>query len=120
MSVKSRLDALRESHPLCDVVAFADVDTGTVLCVSGKSTYKQEEMDWLCSAAVDCLDGPQRDRASTGVDRAILATRRDVRLFLRSGSDPADVLLCMCSPDMDLGPFADEATAVLTAIGEET
>ena len=120
MSVKAQLDALREAHPLCEVVAFADVDTGTVLTVSGYKSYKQEEMDWLCSTAVDCLEGPDRDRSVTGVDRAIVATTRDVRVFLRSKSDPADVLLCLCDPEIDLGSFTMEATRVLSAIGEST
>lgn len=120
MSVKSRLDELRKEYPHCEVAAFADVDTGTVLCVSGKSTYKQEEMDWLCATAVECLEGPERDRAAHGVDQAIVATTRDVRVFLRSQSDPADVLLCLCSAELDLGSFTLEAARVLADIGAET
>ncbi|MEL7344826.1 MAG: hypothetical protein AAFN59_08190 [Pseudomonadota bacterium] len=120
MSVKAKLDALREAYPHCQVVAFADVDTGTVLTVSGFRSYKHEEMEWLCSTAVDCLEGPDRDRSTTGVDRAIVASTRDIRVFLRSKSDPADTLLCLCDPEIDLGSFTLEATRVLTAIGEET
>ena len=120
MSVKSRLDDLRKAHPLCEVAAFADVDSGTVLCVSGLTSYKQEEMDWLCATAVECLEGPERERAATGVDRAIVATSKDLRVFLRSGSDPADVLLCLCDPELDLGSFTVEATRVLAEIGAET
>lgn len=101
MSIVDKLDALRAAAPGCSLAAFGDLHARLVLRSSASRHWPQERLDELCAQAARCFSAaddpalthhfvPEKGR----LDEAILLDPTDIRLFLRSPQDEAD-LICV-------------------------
>lgn len=115
------LEALRTGVPGCQMVAFADLSAGLVLSVSVARKRPQEELDALCSAASDILDGAQAQSAARAlagpVDLAVALHAGRTLAVLRSPTDPVEALICTGTPEMRPAEALAGARRTLAAIG---
>lgn len=115
------LDTLRSGVPGCQMVAFADLSAGLVLSVSAGRKRPQEELDALCSAASDMLDGAQAQSAARAlagpVDLAVALQPGRTMAVLRSPADPVEALVCVGTPGMNPAEALAGARRALAAIG---
>ena len=126
MSVVAQLDNLRASVPGCSVVVFGDLFSQITLCVSAAHKNPQEQLDALCVTAGNLLDGPTARAVApalgvpvgNALNQAIILTPVDIQLFLRSPTDVADVLCCVCSLDSDVDQALTRSLAALEQIAQ--
>ena len=125
MRLSEKLDELREKFPACQVLAFADNSTGMVLCSSSAEKLRQERLDALCDRAIEALGGDAATcvRAAVkqlegGIFKAITIEPAEVGIFLKSKTNPDDVLCCVCSPAVALEEFISSAYENLTLFGK--
>lgn len=123
MNVVERLDALRRAVPGCSVVALGDLSAALVLCASTAGRIPQERLDGLCAQAGRLLSGPLADAAggligggAGGAQTAAILTRLEAQVFVRSAVDDADVLCCVCLPNVDISEVADLARTALAGL----
>jgi predicted regulator of Ras-like GTPase activity (Roadblock/LC7/MglB family) len=118
MSIADQLDDLRRAIPGCSAVVLGDLSAGLVLRASLARQMPQEELDRLCALAAAVLAGPVAVAAAngSGADHAALLSGGNVRVFVRSPGDDADVLCCLCPPDVDITAAAALARSVLAGI----
>ena len=123
MDVTETLDAMRSSLPGCSLIAFTDLGSKVVLCTSAAVKPAQEEMDKLSALAELMLAGTMAESAAPilGADdaragSAVLHSEADAKVFLRSPGDTEEALVCVCSPDIDLGKVVDSGRATLENI----
>lgn len=122
MDITAELDAMRADVRGCALVAYTDLTSQLVLCTSAASKPVQEEVNALSRAAQLTLDGAYAEGAAPVWDGAapaevsILMTGSEARLFLRSPSNPAEALVCVCAADTDLEAAVSEARATLQRI----
>lgn len=115
--VAEKLDELTTQFKACDMVAFADTGTKMVLVTDSHSEHAREVLDELCAEADVTLGAP--DAAPLGqhpAEIAIKSSTRETRIFLRSRSEPTDVLCCICQPGINLPEFLVEARRCLGEI----
>lgn len=124
MAIQELLDSFRRDLPSCDTVALGDLSSNLVLCVSSRKKPPQEQLDRLIRNARSLLDGDAgsaaadtlSDRNGARPDFALLDTVGGMRIFLRSPTEPADVLCCICAPESEAATLIDAGRAVLRAI----
>lgn len=124
MTVAGKLEDLRANLPGCSLAAFGDLKSKITFCISADAKPPQEKLDAICVTAAAFLDGPlaRRTNAVLGGDRsrhlneAVVLTPGNVQIFLRSHSDAADVLCCVCSGDTDFQTAVQIARATLCEI----
>lgn len=121
MDVAKALDQLRADVAGCDVVAFTDLSSKMVLCVSAAHKPAQEELDLLSDTALSILDGPFAEGANavTGEPSlrvAVTMTANDVRVFLRSDNRENEALVCVCLPGTDIPSVVDCGQTTLRSI----
>lgn len=127
MAIAAILDNLRHAFPGCHYAAYADLSAEMVLATSAKTKMTQEYWDGLCSTAVDMLGGDVAQRvadlleidAKTGIFHAVLADGQDLGVFVRSVSNPADALCCVCAPDAPLQKVMAQMQHCLKEIDSE-
>ncbi len=124
MTVSEQLDALRADIPGCVLAAFGDVAAQLVLRSSADSPWSQEKLDDLCRtgarqfALSDALTGFRA--APEGMREAIVATRRDVRVFVAAPAPAGDILCCVCRSSAQTGQVVHKArTALSELMGRE-
>ena len=115
--VSDDLDALHSKFPACETLAFADLSTKMILVTNTDSPHQREALDTLCAEAALTL-GPAGNPAigDSPSDAAFIATRDQIKIFLRAESEPTDVLCCICQPDLDIPAFLSEARPCLQKI----
>ena len=124
MDVTQSLDSLRQEVEGCDLVAFADLSSGMVLCHSAATPPPQEELDALCGAATELLTGDVAKGAGAAAGasdedhatKALVATGEEVRLYIRAEAEKPEALICVCSPEGDLVRILDCARSTLDSI----
>ena len=121
MTISEQLDDLRAAIPGCSAVVLGDLAAGLVLRASLTRQMPQEELDRLCALAAAVLDGPLADVAANGSrpDHAALLGGGNTRVFVRSPGDDADVLCCLCPPDVDIVAAAGLARTALAGIAAQ-
>lgn len=101
MTLSDSLDQMRCAIPGCTLVTFGDMRSGLALRSSASHVVPQDFLEDLvrqAAAHFEALDlvalGPD---AEDDADRSvIIATPGDIRVFVRSGRDPSDVMCCLC------------------------
>ncbi|MFT7592756.1 MAG: hypothetical protein ACI8R4_000063 [Paracoccaceae bacterium] len=124
MTVAGKLEDLRAGLPGCSLAAFGDLKSKITFCISADAKPPQEKLDAICVTAAAFLDGPLTRRTntvlgggrSTPLNEAVVLTPDDVQIFVRSHSDAADVLCCVCSGDTDFQAAVQQARATLCDI----
>lgn len=125
MDVAERLDAMRAEVNGCSLVAFADLGSKLVLCVSAAIKPAQEEMDRLSSLAELVLNGALASGAAPvltdgeGDGRAgmaMLMSGSEAKVFLRAQGAANEALVCVCAPETDIGKVVDCGRSTLDGI----
>ncbi|MCX7287188.1 MAG: hypothetical protein NTW20_06405 [Rhodobacterales bacterium] len=108
MGVVDSLGDLIKAYPMARVVAFADLSSSMILASKGAEDVTQEHLDLLCRQARASFDDPL---FSLSVDAfgephgAIVLGEDSLRVFLRSETEPADAICCICDHSIDLAAF---------------
>ncbi|WP_296371690.1 hypothetical protein [Yoonia sp.] len=111
------LDALQDRHAGCETVAFADLSTQMVLVTNSQTQLRRETLDMLCAEAAIVLgDAKMVMLGANPGNVAFVATKNQLRIFLRSESEPSDVLCCVCAPNLDVPGFLSDARPCLEKI----
>lgn len=111
------LDALQEKFDGCNTVAFADLSTQMVLVTNSEADHPRETLDMLCKEASLALGSPKKPTfGDTASSTAFIATKDQLRIFLRAEDEPSDVLCCVCAPDVDVAAFLSDAVPCLAKI----
>ncbi len=122
--ILERLDALRGDFSECEFLAFADISSRTVLCVSTDEKIPQEILDGYCATATALLGGdvaaaclqalalPDENHLSLAT---ILSPEQSV-FFLRSAHELNEAILCRCTAGIDVESFIPALRAGLTDI----
>ncbi|WP_342077736.1 hypothetical protein [Yoonia sp. SS1-5] len=115
------LDALKGNFSGCDTLAFADLSTQMILVTNSDTTYRRESLDKLCAEAAMAL-GTDKNPAfgDSPSNAAFVATKDQLRIFLRAPAEPTDVLCCVCAPDVDVAAFLSDARPCLDRISGGT
>ena len=121
MNVIDHLNALRTAAPGCSLAAFGDLSTKLVLRVSSDKTWPQERLDDLCNLAARCFQQTDSKAVSADllggdtslVNRAMVLEAREIKLFVRSEADPADMICCVCRSAEDLEVLTEGAKSAL-------
>ena len=118
------LDALRRENPQCELLALADISSGTVLCVRANREVRQEILDGYCRTATEMLDGASAKIFATAfgasepkrIDTATIMVDGQNIIFQRSTNEPNEVMLCVCSPQIDVISFKSAVASSLDQI----
>lgn len=115
--VVEQLDALKAKFEGCETLAFADLSTQMILVTNTDTSYRREALDSLCSEAVLALgNGKKASLGDTPPVTAFVATKSQLRIFLRAPDEPTDALCCVCTPGVDVAAFLDDARPCLERI----
>ena len=119
MGVTESLGAVVKAFPQARLVAFADLSSRMILTSAGPMSTTQEHMDRLCNQARTCFDDPMFSLSVEAFGEphaAMVMGPAGLRLFLRSESEPADALCCICDPGIDLPAFVATIRETLEGI----
>ena len=124
MDIPGQLEALRHSVPGCTLVAFADLRTRLVLCVSAAKSRSQERLDELCFQAAECFENGDTLATSLGVDEAdshmrtnsVVLTPVETRVFIRPPDGDGEALCCVCETADHTKDLARNAAQALQQI----
>ncbi|MDX5400825.1 MAG: hypothetical protein LPJ93_00340 [Rhodobacterales bacterium] len=123
MAVSDHLGAVVKAYPQARIVAFADLSSRMILASHGNQPVTQENLDALCEQARTSFDDPLFSLSveAFGEPHAAMVLAQDgVRVFLRSESEPADALVCVCDHSIDLGGFVAKIRETLEKISAGT
>ena len=112
------LDALYGKFSECETVAFADLSTQMVLVTNSDADEPREALELLCAEAALALGTAKKPAAfgDTPSNTAFVASNDQIRIFLRAPNEPADVLCCVCKPQLDVVSFLSDARPCLEKI----
>ena len=119
MGVIDSLGALVKAYPQARVVAFADLSSNMILASQGQQMVTQEYLERLCKEARSSFDDPLFSltlEAFSEPHAAILLGDTEVKVFMRSETEPADALCCICQHGIDLGGFVEKLRETLDSI----
>lgn len=120
MGVIDHLEEINTSFDGVQIVAFADLSSQMVLGNVTKKNTGQEYLDALCKQAVAVFDGPLLSLAGSGSgagNDAIILRPGEIMVCLRSASDPADALICLCDDSVDVETLLSIGRNTLNEIG---
>ncbi len=119
MGVMDSLGALVKAYPQARLVAFADLSSNMILASQGPQIVTQEHLERLCKQARSSFDDPLFSltlEAFGEPHSAVLLGPEDVKVFLRSETEPADALCCICDHGIDLAAFVEQLRETLDSI----
>jgi hypothetical protein len=108
-----------KAFPQARVVAFADLSSRMILASQGKDDVTQEFLDRLCQQARTSFDDPLFSLSVEAFGEphtALIMGTDGIRLFLRSETEPADALCCICDHSIDLPGFVAKIRETLDKI----
>lgn len=119
MGVPESLGAVVKAFPQARLVAFADLSSRMILASSGPLSTTQEYLDKLCDQARFSFDDPLFSLSVEAFGEphaAVVMGPEAVRVFLRSDTEPADALCCICDHAIDLPAFVTKIRDTLESI----
>lgn len=119
MGVIESLGAVVKAYPQARVVAFADLSSRMILASQGRDDVTQELLDVLCQQARTSFDDPLFSLSVEAFGEphgAVVMGSDSLRVFLRSESEPADALCCICDHSIDLAGFVAKLRTTLEGI----
>jgi hypothetical protein len=119
MSVAESLGAVITAYPQARVVAFADLSSRMILASQGRDDVTQEHLDRLCQQARASFDDPMFALSVEAFGEphgAMVVGPDNLRVFLRSETEPADALCCICDHSIDLTGFVAKIREALDSI----
>ncbi len=123
MGVADSLGAVIKAYPQTRVVAFADLSSRMVLASQGRDDVTQEHLDRLCQQARASFGDPLFNLSVEAFGEphgAMVVGPDSLRVFLRSESEPADALCCICDHSIDLAGFVATLRETLDSISAGT
>jgi hypothetical protein len=123
LGVIENLSAVTKAFPQARVVAFADLSSRMILASSGNQPVTQEHLDELCEQARTSFDDPMFSLSveAFGEPQAAIVMALDgVQVYMRSESEPADALVCVCDHSIDLAGFVTKIRETLASISVNT
>ncbi len=119
MGVADSLSSVTKTFPKARVVAFADLSSRMILASVGAEDTTQERLDQLCKQARVSYDDPLFNLSVEAFGEphgAIVLDTTGVRVFVRSETEAADALCCICDHGIDLEAFVAKIRATLDDI----
>ena len=119
MGVSDSLGAVVKAFPQARLVAFADLSSRMILSSSGSLSTTQEYLDKLCDQARSSFDDPLFSLSVEAFGEphaAIVMGPEALRVFLRSDTEPADAICCVCDHAIDLPAFVTKIRDTLESI----
>ena len=119
MGVADHLNSVRKAFPEAQVVAFADLSSRMILASVGGEDTTQERLDRLCNQARVSFDDPLfalSVQAFGEPHGAVVFDPSGLRVFIRSETEPADALCCICDHGIDLNAFVAKIRVTLDDI----
>ncbi len=120
MTLSAQLDALRADLPGCCLVAYGDAKAQLVLRSSSDSAWPQEKLDDMCktgSRQFHLADAMAPFRKGPHAHReAIVATRRDIRVYVGAEAPASDMLCCVCRSGADTAQVLSLARLTLLQV----
>lgn len=124
MGVELELKQIRAASDGCSLAAFGDLRTKLVLRVSASEDWPQERLDALCHEAAqsfreadsNVLREAGLSEASAPAREAVILSAQEIRLFVRSETDPNDLICCVCRSAEDVPELTQAAHRALRAI----
>lgn len=119
MGVPESLGAVVKAFPQARLVAFADLSSRMILASSGPLSTTQEYLDKLCDQARFSFDDPLFSLSVEAFGEphaAVVMGPEALRVFLRSDTEPADALCCICDHAIDLPAFVTKIRDTLESI----
>jgi hypothetical protein len=119
LGVAEGLGAVVKAFPQARLVAFADLSSRMILTSAGPMSTTQEHLDRLCNQARTCFDDPMfalSVEAFGEPHTAVVMGPTNLRLFMRSETEPADAFCCICDPGIDLPAFVAKIRETLEGI----
>lgn len=119
MGVAESLGAVVKAFPQARLVAFADLSSRMILSSAGTLGTMQEHLDRLCDQARSSFDDPLfalSVEAFGEPHSAVVMGPDSLRVFMRSDTEPADALCCICDHGIDLGAFVAKIRDTLESI----
>jgi hypothetical protein len=119
LGVNESLGAVVKAFPQARLVAFADLSSRMILASAGTLKRTQEDLDHLCNQARTSFDDPLFALSVEAFGEphgAVVMGQDAVRIFLRSASEPADALCCICDHSIDLPAFVTKIRETLEGI----
>lgn len=119
MGVVESLGAIIKAYPKARIVAFADLSSSMILASKGADAVNQEHLNLLCKQARASFDDPLFSltvQAFGEPNGAIVLGEDSLRVFLRSETEPADAICCICDHSIDLAGFVAKIRETLDDI----
>ncbi|AZL59212.1 hypothetical protein EI545_10385 [Tabrizicola piscis] len=119
MGINESLGAVIKAYPQTRVVAFADLSASMILASMGKDDITQEHLDQLCQQARSSFDDPLFSLSVEAFGEphaAVVMGPESLRVYLRSESEPADAMCCICDHGIDLAGFVTKIRETLDKI----
>jgi hypothetical protein len=119
VGVPESLGAIVKAFPQARLVAFADLSSRMILSSFGPLSTTQEYLDRLCDQARASFDDPLFGLSVEAFGEphsAVVMVPDAVRVFLRSDTEPADALCCICDHGIDLPAFVTKLRDTLEGI----
>ena len=119
MGVNETLGNVIASYPQVRLVAFADLAASMILASQGRSDFTQESLNRLCQQARASFDDPLFSLSVEAFGEphsAVVMEADGLRVFLRSETEPADALCCICDHSIDLAGFMTKIRDTLDQI----
>lgn len=119
MAIADTLNSVIKAYPQASVVAFADLSSRMILANAGAKPVTQELLISLCEQARVGFDDPLFSLSVEAFGEphgAVVMGADSVRVFMRSESEPADALCCICDPSIDLAGFVAKIRDTLEQI----
>lgn len=119
MGVTESLGAVVKAFPQARLVAFADLSSRMILSSAGTLGTMQEYLDRLCDHARSSFDDPLFGLSVEAFGEphsAVVMGPDALRVFMRSDTEPADALCCICDHSIDLGAFVAKLRDTLESI----
>ena len=107
----SALNAFRRTLVDCELAAYVDLGSRTVLSSDGALHYPQEYLDALCASAADLFDAAPN--AEGPVEHVLFLSPTGSRGFFRDVSDPNEALCCICTAEVNVETLIANARAAL-------
>jgi hypothetical protein len=119
LGVTESLGAVVKAFPQARLVAFADLSSRMILSSAGTLSTTQEHLDKLCDQARASFDDPLFSlsvEAFGEPNAAVVMGPENLRFFLRSETEPADAMCCICDHGIDLPAFVAKIRTTLESI----
>lgn len=107
----SALRAFRRRLPDCELAAYVDLRSRTVLGWDGALHFPQEYLDVLCACAAHLFDSAPV--AGGPVDHVLFLSPTGSRAFFRNPADPNEALCCIGAADVAVATLIETARGAL-------